>query len=212
MIELVIIFIVKIILSYHYIMHFCGERLLEIREIGLNEYWDLWYPPVSRNCLGNMKKDNIKSSTSKKPPSLSLKNLTGAFIILFVGIGLSLCAFIYELISASKLISGSRDEIPRVKKNQNISNEGVATDDKLNSELRDFRAHALKSSVRPPQFDSNLSEESVRPVEETNMNPTPRESNSTAESVHPVEEIQMNPTPRESNLPAESGECRTFVP
>ena len=190
MIELVIIFIVKIILSYHYIMHFCGERLLEIREIGLNEYWDLWYPPVSRNCLGNMKKDNIKSSTSKKPPSLSLKNLTGAFIILFVGIGLSLCAFIYELISASELISGSRDEIPRVKKNQNISNEGVATDDKLNSELRDFRAHALKSSVRPPQFDSNLSEESVRPVEE----------------------INMNPTPRESNLPAESGECRTFVP
>ena len=93
-------------------MNSCGERLLEIREIGLNFYWDLWYPPVSHHCMENMRKDNIRSSESNKPPSLTLKNLTGAFIILFVGIGLSLCAFIYEHISST--FFGRRDEKPRV--------------------------------------------------------------------------------------------------
>ena len=76
-------------------------RLMVMHEIGLTKYWDLWYPPVSHHCLENMKKVNIKSSTARKPPALTLKNLTGAYIILIAGLSLSLLAFIFELVSYS---------------------------------------------------------------------------------------------------------------
>ena len=68
---------------------------MEIQEIGLNDYWDVLFYPIFHQCRENMGREKIKRSKTT-PPALTLKNLTGAFIVLFVGLGLSLLAFIHE--------------------------------------------------------------------------------------------------------------------
>ncbi|XP_057365455.2 glutamate receptor ionotropic, delta-1-like [Daphnia carinata] len=71
-----------------------SQGLLELHQTGLINYWDIWFRPMPGQCM-----ENIKSGYSKpknKHPPLSLKNLTGAFLVLLVGLCLSLLAFLGE--------------------------------------------------------------------------------------------------------------------
>jgi len=77
---------------------FSTKRLLELQQIGLINYWDLWFRPMPRQCMENIK-SGYTTPTNKHPP-LSLKNLTGAFIVLLVGFSLSLLAFLCEKITS----------------------------------------------------------------------------------------------------------------
>ena len=72
-------------------------RLLELQEIGLVDYWDLWFRPVPGKCLPIFK-TKPKSLRSEKLSPISLKNLTGAFVVLLVGMSLSLLSFLCEKI------------------------------------------------------------------------------------------------------------------
>ncbi|EFX82126.1 hypothetical protein DAPPUDRAFT_241224 [Daphnia pulex] len=71
--------------------------LMELQQSGLIDYWDLWFRPMPRQCQGKVK-NGYKSTDNNQHRPLSLKNLTGAFIVLTVGISLSLLAFICEKI------------------------------------------------------------------------------------------------------------------
>jgi hypothetical protein len=72
---------------------------LEIIEAGLVDYWDVMLRPMPLQCLKNIGKgSNMLKLKSKKPPALTLKNLTGAFVILLLGFSLSLLAFLCEKI------------------------------------------------------------------------------------------------------------------
>ena len=71
------------------------KRIVELQENGLFGYWDLWFRTMPHKCI-----ENIKETKDKNQP-LSLKNLTGAFIVLAAGLSLSFLAFIHEQIMAS---------------------------------------------------------------------------------------------------------------
>lgn len=77
---------------------FGHNRLLELQESGLIDYWDLWFRPMSGPCMKNGKGSGFKSQGRNKHPPLSLKNLTGAFLVLSIGISLALWAFLCEKI------------------------------------------------------------------------------------------------------------------
>ena len=71
------------------------NRLLELQQIGLIDFWDLWFRPMPPQCSENIHGNKMPD---KKHKPLSLKNLTGAFLVLLVGLSLSLLAFLYEKI------------------------------------------------------------------------------------------------------------------
>ncbi|EFX82354.1 hypothetical protein DAPPUDRAFT_241432 [Daphnia pulex] len=74
-----------------------SQGILELQQTGIIEYWDLWFRPMPPQCNG---KPPIGNKTPNKNSSLSLKNLTGAFIVIGVGLGLSFLAFLGENIVA----------------------------------------------------------------------------------------------------------------
>ncbi len=72
-------------------------------QTGIIDYWDLWFRPMPLQCLSNIKnvykpKNSKTSKMKNRPPALSLKNLTGAFIVLLFGFSLSFLAFLGEQI------------------------------------------------------------------------------------------------------------------
>ena len=97
----------------NYLLISCGKRLLEIQEIGLYKYWDLWLPPVAHQCLTYTKQEKIKTSDKENPPALTRKNLTGAFIVFALGICLSTLAFLCEQIT---FFTSRPNSLPRVSK------------------------------------------------------------------------------------------------
>lgn len=74
----------------------CHERLLALQQTGIIDHWDSWFRPMPRQCLANIKKGAKKLET--KHSAISLKNLTGAFVVLSIGFSLSFLAFLVELI------------------------------------------------------------------------------------------------------------------
>lgn len=70
---------------------------MELLQSGLIDYWDTWFRPMPPQCKGKIKNGYTPPNNNKHPP-LSLKNLTGAFIVLSVGLSLSLLAFLCEKI------------------------------------------------------------------------------------------------------------------
>ena len=58
---------------------------------------------MPRQCAANLKGKAEKESEYHELRRLSLKNLTGAFVVLSIGIGLSLLAFVNEHIFHLKL-------------------------------------------------------------------------------------------------------------
>lgn len=71
-------------------------RILEMRGNGLIDIWTKWYLPDVRQCLEKSDKFVRQKSSKAGSPRLSLKNLTGSFVVLLVGYLVSLCAFIVE--------------------------------------------------------------------------------------------------------------------
>jgi hypothetical protein len=67
---------------------------MNLHQIGLIDFWDTWFRPMPPQCTGDIKSGNRKSGN--KNSSLSLKNLTGPFLVLAIGVSLSLVAFIFE--------------------------------------------------------------------------------------------------------------------
>ncbi|XP_046642731.1 ionotropic receptor 21a-like [Daphnia pulicaria] len=72
------------------------QGLLELQQTGMIDYWDLWFRPMPPQCTGNVHSGKQMPKNKLKP--LSLKNLTGAFLVIAVGFGLSLLAFLGEKI------------------------------------------------------------------------------------------------------------------
>ena len=69
------------------------ERVLEFQQYGLRRYWELLNRPAFSHCQAG------RGKTPKNSPALSLKNLTGAFVVLLIGTSLSLLSFIHERIT-----------------------------------------------------------------------------------------------------------------
>ena len=68
-----------------------------MNERGLMEYWGQMYRRIPLQCLANTKGMRQKKAPNNKS-RLSLKNLTGAFVVLLVGYALALLAFFFERI------------------------------------------------------------------------------------------------------------------
>lgn len=63
---------------------------MELREFGLVDYWTVKYQPDPRPCLDKKNKHPLKS--------LTLSELSGVFIVLFIGFLVSFLVFIGEQI------------------------------------------------------------------------------------------------------------------
>jgi ionotropic glutamate receptor len=69
---------------------------LDLQQTGIVDHWDSWFRPMPRQCKANVKKGYKKPKTKHLP--ISLKNLTGAFVILLIGFSVSFLAFLVEQI------------------------------------------------------------------------------------------------------------------
>jgi hypothetical protein len=67
---------------------------MDLHQTGLIDFWDTWFRPMPPQCTGDIKSGNRKSKN--KNSSLSIKNLTGPFLVFAVGLSLSFVAFILE--------------------------------------------------------------------------------------------------------------------
>lgn len=65
--------------------------------------------------MANIKSTEKKShfQETKKSSPLSFKNLTGAFVILFVGLGLSLIAFVNEIVMSALVTAAAKNNLPK---------------------------------------------------------------------------------------------------
>ena len=73
-------------------------RVNELRENGLFEHWEalvLAYPPQCLAAVNGLAEKQVKNDG---PRRLSLKNLTGAFIVLLAGLGVSFLSFLCEVL------------------------------------------------------------------------------------------------------------------
>lgn len=68
-----------------------------MEEKGLIRYWDQWFRRIPAQCIENTRKV-IHKQPRVKNPRLSLKKLTGAFMIILVGYVLALFSFFVEVI------------------------------------------------------------------------------------------------------------------
>ena len=71
-------------------------RITEIMDYGLLEFWTLQYQSDVRKCLDKSEKLMQVKPSSDGPPRLSLRNLTGAFVILLFGYMVALFVFVAE--------------------------------------------------------------------------------------------------------------------
>ena len=67
-----------------------------MEENGLKNYWDEWFRRIPPKCVENTKR--VHKQQRVQNPRLSVKNLTGAFVILVIGYVFALLAFIGEKI------------------------------------------------------------------------------------------------------------------
>jgi hypothetical protein len=70
------------------------KSILELQQTGIIDFWDTWFRPMPPQCNGK----NTQQSAEKKLAPLSLKNLTGAFVLPAFGLSLSFLVFLIEKI------------------------------------------------------------------------------------------------------------------
>ena len=75
------------------------NRILQLHQAGIIDEMDRLFYPIPPQCDGKPKNKKDKSK-EKRLSRLSLKNLTGAFVVLFFGMSLSLLTFSCEKIFA----------------------------------------------------------------------------------------------------------------
>ena len=66
-------------------------RILELRQFGLIQHWEKQFLPQPNECA-------TKYLEKPEKPRISLKNLSGAFLLLLVGISVAILVFIIEKI------------------------------------------------------------------------------------------------------------------
>ena len=71
------------------------SRILEMWQLGLMDFWESMFRQIPGQCLGNVKQIRTPKHVTRIP--LSLKNLTGAFIVWGIGCLLALIVFLGEL-------------------------------------------------------------------------------------------------------------------
>ena len=86
---------------------------MEFQQSGFFYLWEDWFNPMPPKCLANTKGRNQKHQT--KPSAISLKNLTGAFVVLLTGFSLSILAFLFELNNLHTLKSKLADAVSKKK-------------------------------------------------------------------------------------------------
>ena len=103
--------------------------MLELMQSGIVDHWDLLFRPMPLQCLSNFQTvysqpiSQKMKMKNKQPPALSLKNLTGAFIILVFGLSISLLTFLGEQIISMPRRHRQRRERARISSTK--SNEVV---------------------------------------------------------------------------------------
>nr|CAH0101820.1 unnamed protein product [Daphnia galeata] len=88
-----------------------NQGIMEFQQSGFFYLWEDWFNPMPPKCLANTKGRNQKHQT--KPSAISLKNLTGAFVVLLTGFSLSVLAFLFELNNLHTLKSKLADVISK---------------------------------------------------------------------------------------------------
>jgi hypothetical protein len=76
-----------------------NKRLLALQQTGILDHWDSWFRPLPPQCNANNRKQSKKTGTVRNA-ALSLKNLTGAFVVLLIGFSLSFLVFLVERITS----------------------------------------------------------------------------------------------------------------
>ena len=78
--------------------------MLEIQQTGIIDYWEIVLHPMPGQCMANIVNSGKTRPADPADPRrassavLSLKNLTGAFVVYLIGLSLSFLAFLCELI------------------------------------------------------------------------------------------------------------------
>lgn len=69
--------------------------------MGLVDYWDTWFRRMPPKCIIHQKDVGLKLPSAVKSLSpLTIRNLTGAFVVLAVGYTVSTLFFLFELLSS----------------------------------------------------------------------------------------------------------------
>jgi hypothetical protein len=151
-----------------------SKRMLELMQTGIIDYWDLWFRPMPLQCLDNIKSvykpQNSKTLKMKnRPPALTLKNLTGAFIVLALGFSLSFLAFLCEQIISiltrrSRQLQKSRSNTANSRLEKARSNTGRSGE--MNQEL----AVNVEVELNTLSNEINTQEEPANDVEIGSVN------------------------------------------
>ena len=126
--------------------------MLELMQSGIVDHWDLWFRPMPLQCLPNFKSVYSKPISqkmkmkNKQPPALSLKNLTGAFIILVFGLNISLLTFLREQIISMPRRHRQRRERARILSTKSSEE----TEERIVKEETD-----VENQSAPPNDESN---------------------------------------------------------
>jgi hypothetical protein len=126
--------------------------MLELMQSGIVDHWDLWFRPMPLQCLPNFQSvysqpiSQKMKMKNKQPPALSLKNLTGAFIILVFGLSISLLTFLGE-----QMISMPRRHLQRRERARILSTKSSEeTEERIVKEETD-----VENQSAPPNDESN---------------------------------------------------------
>ena len=80
-------------------------RFIELQGNGLMNFWGNLRFDVPRKC---QKKNDRENSRASKTRRLSLQDLTGGFIVLFAGYGMSFATFLIEKVMKSSHLATQR--------------------------------------------------------------------------------------------------------
>ena len=72
------------------------NRILELQEIGLIDFWDTWVRPMPPKCINNLKIGYKPKKAADKIAPITLQNFYSAFVVLAVGLSLSFFVFLHE--------------------------------------------------------------------------------------------------------------------
>ena len=104
------------------------KSLLEIQQTGIIDYWEIVLHPMPGQCMANIVNSGKTRPADPKHASsavvLSLKNLTGAFVVYLIGLSLSFLAFLCELIIsvAQRQQSKTRRIVPDKNGEDSVTN------------------------------------------------------------------------------------------
>ncbi len=138
-------------------------RLLEIMQAGLLDYWEERFRPIPPQCQGNIKSCNPPDSKALKmkdhPPALTLKNLTGAFIVLLLGFSLSFLAFLCESIISHRNHQSRRSKKARNNAINFDSQNKSAVKAEVENDIQENNEFNQTAKIKQTEPATNIDEE-----------------------------------------------------